>query len=123
MISLQEVLGIHEILIQRTGGSFGVRDKGLLESALVRPLSTFDQKELYPTIEEKLAVLCRSLISNHCFIDGNKRIGVTILLVLAKANKVKLKYTQDELIELALKVATSDWQEKEILCWIWKHKD
>ena len=75
MISLQEVLGIHEILIQRTGGSFGVRDKGLLESALVRPLSTFDQKELYPTIEEKLAVLCRSLISNHYFVDGNKGLG------------------------------------------------
>jgi|GEM_PF-2002006 death-on-curing family protein len=64
----------------------------------------------------------RNLISNHCFVDGNKRIGVTIFLVLAKANKVKLKYTQDELVELAMKVATSDWQEKEILCWIWKHK-
>ncbi len=73
MISLKEVEGIHEILIDKFGGSTGIRDWGALESAINRPYQTFDQKELYPNSVDKAAAIFESLISNHPFIDGNKR--------------------------------------------------
>ncbi|MEQ8688674.1 MAG: Fic family protein [Imperialibacter sp.] len=83
MISEQEVLGIHSILIERFGGSNGVRDIGLLQSALGRPYQTFDGGELYPTaIDKAAAVLVESIVKNHLFIDGNKRTGYVLARLL-----------------------------------------
>ncbi len=79
MIQIEEVINIHDILIDRFGGSHGIRDHNALESAINRPFMTFDQKELYPTQTEKAAALIESLISNHPFLDGNKRIGYVMM--------------------------------------------
>ena len=75
MITLEIVIGIHAVLIKRYGGSLGIRDEGALQSAVSRPYQTFDGKELYKTTVEKAAALIESLVKNHPFIDGNKRIG------------------------------------------------
>ena len=79
MISLDDVLAFQEWLIDQTGGSKGLRNEGLLKSALKRPSASFDGTDLYLTLEEKIAALCHSLIQNHSFVDGNKRVGVTVL--------------------------------------------
>ena len=86
MIPVTEALRIHEILIERFGGIKGVRDLELLKSSLNRPLQTFDGKELYPTITEKAAALLESLIKNHPFHDGNKRIGYTMCRLILLEN-------------------------------------
>ena len=122
MITVSEVMQIHEWVVESTGGSAGLRDEGLLISALRRGDMTFDGNELYPTIEEKITAISHSLISNHCFVDGNKRIGVVVLLVLAETYDIELDYTQNELIELGLEVASGVRKEKEILNWILTHK-
>jgi len=74
-LSLAEVLELHRLVIRPSGGSAGVRDLGALESAIAQPRMTFDQSDLYSTIEEKAAALCLSIIANHPFVDGNKRVG------------------------------------------------
>ncbi|QQS51315.1 MAG: type II toxin-antitoxin system death-on-curing family toxin [Bacteroidota bacterium] len=79
MISISEVILIQDILIEKFGGTHGIRDKGLLESALSRPFQTFDKKDLYPTAIQKAAALIESIVINHPFIDGNKRIGFVIM--------------------------------------------
>lgn len=79
MISITEVEHLHKLLIDRFGGSHGVRDRAALESAIARPFQTFDDKDLYPTVIEKAASLIESLLINHPFIDGNKRTGYLIL--------------------------------------------
>lgn len=75
MISVSEAILIQDILIEKFGGTRGIRDRGLLESALARPFQTFDNKDLYPTIVKKAAALIESILRNHPFVDGNKRIG------------------------------------------------
>lgn len=72
MISIKEAIGIQELLIELFGGSKGIRDKGVLQSALSRPFQTFEQKDLYPNPEDKAAAILESIIVNHPFIDGNK---------------------------------------------------
>ena len=74
-LSLSEVFDLHRRLIDQTGGAFGVRDLGALESALAQPRMTFSGQDLYPSLAEKAAALCFSLIQNHPFVDGNKRVG------------------------------------------------
>ena len=81
----EKVLLLHQILIEQTGGEDGVRDMGLLESALAACDATFDGKELFPAKEEKAARLCTGLISNHAFVDGNKRIGIYVMLTFWKS--------------------------------------
>lgn len=82
---------------------------------------TYDGKDLYPSIIEKIAVATHSLISNHGFVDGNKRVGVAVMLILLKMNNIKVEYTQQELIDLGLKTAEGLMKEKDILNWIKKH--
>lgn len=99
LISKEQVLKIHSSLIKETGGIDGMRDENLLDSALNSPFQTFDSKELYPELSGKAAQLSFSIIKNHPFLDGNKRIGVHIMLVFLALNNVKLSYTQKELID------------------------
>lgn len=120
MIRLTEkqVLSVHETMIKATGGLDGVRDIGLLRSALSAPFQGFGGKEIYPSLLSKAAAICRSVISNHPFVDGNKRVGVHVMLVFLEINGVQLEYTQKELIDLGLGVAAGQLDVSEILNWL-----
>lgn len=99
MITLtkEQVLLLHERLIATTGGSKGIRDEGMLESALSNPFQTFGDEELYPSVQAKAAQLCYGLVKNHAMIDGNKRIGTHVMLVFLSLNGYELSYSQKEL--------------------------
>ncbi len=114
----EKVMLLHRLLIEETGGEDGIRDVGLLESALEAPYATFDGKELFPTKEEKAARLCTGLVSNHAFVDGNKRIGVYVLLTFLEVNGISLEATDEELIEIGLSLAKSEMKYEELLDWI-----
>jgi death-on-curing protein len=118
----KQVKKIHSILINKTGGLDGVREDNLLDSALKSPFQTFDSKELYPGIIDKAAQLCYSIIENHPFVDGNKRIGVHLMLIFLKLNNVKINYTQKELIDFGLGIASGEISRDEIKEWILAHK-
>ncbi len=120
--SKEKVLLLYQILIEQTGGESGVRDMGLLESALASCYATFDEKELFPSKEEKAARLCIGLISNHAFVDGNKRIGVYVMLTFLEVNGIRLQANDDELVEIGLAMAESKMKYEELLQWILKHK-
>ena len=122
LLTTEEVIGLHKKLIERTGGSHGIRDRGLLESATFSAQANFDSEEAYPTLEEKAARLCYSITNNHAFIDGNKRIGVFTMLMTLKLNSVRISYTQAELITLGLSVADGSFDYNAVLQWIINHK-
>lgn len=122
LLTTDEIIELHKKLIDRTGGSHGMRDVALLESAVYSVVSSFDGSEAYPTIEEKSARLMFSLTNNHAFIDGNKRIGIFTMLMTLQLNDIKIVYTQKELISLGLSVADGKMNYDEILSWIKEHK-
>ncbi len=119
----EKVMLLHRLLIEETGGEDGIRDVGLLESALEAPYMTFDGKELFPTKEEKAARLCAGLVSNHAFVDGNKRIGVYVLLTFLEVNGIPLEATDEELIEIGLALAKSEMKYEGLLAWIRAHEE
>ena len=122
-LSKNQILMLHTQLIQQTGGSNGVRDYNLLESALETPFQSFGGDELYPTIQEKAARLGYGLIKNHCMIDGNKRIGTHAMLVFLALNGIELKYTQKELYETILDVAAGNIEYEGLLQWVLDHQN
>ena len=113
---------LHKQLIEQTGGSDGVRDYGLLESAVESPFQSFDGEELYPTIQAKAARLGYGLIKNHCMVDGNKRIGTHAMLVFLAVNGIELSYTQKELYEEILSVASDNLGYEDLLHWVLEHQ-
>ena len=122
-LSKEQILMIHTQLIQLTGGSDGVRDYNLLDSALETPFQSFGGDELYPTIQAKAARLGYGLIKNHCMIDGNKRIGTHAMLVFLALNGIELKYTQKELYETILDVAAGNMEYEGLLQWVLDHQN
>ena len=118
----EKVLLLHQILIEQTGGEDGVRDMGLLESALAACDATFDGKELFPGKEEKAARLCTGLVSNHAFVDGNKRIGVYVMLTFLEVNGIRLNVTDEELVGIGLSLSQSKMKYEELLAWIRAHE-
>ncbi len=122
LLTVDEIKVLHSKLIEKTGGSDGVRDINLLESAVFGASVTFGNEEIYPTVEEKAARLMYAITNNHPFIDGNKRIGVFTMLMTLNLNAVEIKYTQEELIDLGLSVAASNRNYEEVLEWINNHK-
>jgi death-on-curing protein len=98
-LSKEKVLLLHQLIAEETGGSVGVRDVGLLESALNNAYATFGGEELYKTKEEKAASLGFSLISNHAFVDGNKRIGVYVMLTFLGAEGIKMNCTNADVVD------------------------
>lgn len=122
LLTVDEVIELHTKLIAKTGGSDGLRDLGLLESAVYSAQSSFGDEELYPTTPEKAARLMYALVSNHAFVDGNKRIGVFVMLMTLKLNGVAIHYTQSELIELGLATASGKAKYEDILSWIQNHR-
>ena len=122
-LSKEQILLLHSQLIRQTGGSDGVRDYALLESAIEAPFQSFGGDELYPTIQAKAARLGYGLIKNHCMVDGNKRIGTHVMLVFLALNGIELSYTQKELYEVILQVASGELEYEDLLKWIMRHQD
>ncbi len=116
-----QILKMHSLLVQETGGSDGIRDEGLLDSALNLPFQSFDGEDIYKTIQVKAARLGFSLVNNHPFVDGNKRIGILAMLVFLEMNGIEIICTDEELIELGLGVADSSVSYKDLLNWIIDH--
>ena len=121
-LTAKEILKIHGKLTERTGGSAGLRDQNLLESSVYSAMAVFGDSEAYPTIEEKAARLMYSLTNNHAFVDGNKRIGVLVMLMTLQLNGVELKFTQSELTDFGLSVADGTLDYDAILLWINNHR-
>ena len=113
-----KVLLLHQLLIEETGGEDGVRDIGLLDSALEACYATFDGKELFPSKEEKAARLGVGLGSNHAFVDGNKRIGLYVMLTFLEVNGIKLDVSDEELVAVGLAMAQGEMKYQELLDWI-----
>lgn len=122
-LSKKQILMLHTQLILQTGGSEGVRDYNLLDSALETPFQSFGGNELYPTIQAKAARLGYGLIKNHCMIDGNKRIGTHAMLVFLALNGIELKYMQKELYETILDVAAGKIEYEDLLQWVLDHQN
>jgi len=116
--STEKVLLLHQILAQETGGATGVRDHALLDSALQGAFQTFDGQELYPTKQEKAAKLGHSLVSNHAFVDGNKRIGMYVMLTFLEVNGVPINPTVDEVIRVGLALAVGSMRYDGLLQWV-----
>jgi death-on-curing protein len=121
ILSKRQIILLHEHLLRETGGTAGLRDEGLLDSAVSVPFQTFDDNELFPTITEKAARLCFGLVKNHAFVDGNKRIGAHAMLVFLALNNVCLSYTQDELTEIILGVASGEKGYSDLLICVKTH--
>lgn len=121
MISLQETLFIHEILINEFGGAMGLRDQGLLESALQRPHSMFDGKELYPDPIHKAAVLIEGIVRNHPFLDGNKRVGYTLMRLQLIHAGLDVKASQKEKFDFVIEIASGETDLEATIDWIQNH--
>ena len=120
--SIEQIIEMHSILIRRTGGLDGIRDRGLIESALARASAGFGDYERYTGVEAKAAAIAHGLGSNHGFIDGNKRIGVAVMLLILRKNDIRLTFTQIELIRLGLDIATDQVGPDDIVKWIRQHQ-
>lgn len=121
-LTKQQVLLLHEQLLQEFGGTAGIRDEGLLDSALSAPFQTFGGQSLYPSVLTKAAQLGFGLVCNHPFMDGNKRIGTHVMLVFLALNGIELSYTQQELIDMIFAVAASQASAIDFLHWIIEHE-
>ena len=122
ILSKEQIIILHKNLIAETGGIDGIRDENLLESAINAPFQTFDNTEVFPSIQQKAARLGYGLIKNHAFVDGNKRIGTHAMLVFLALNKIELEYTQTELSDTILKVAADECSFEDLLKWILDHQ-
>lgn len=120
--SKEKVLLLHKILAEATGGGVGVRDEGLLDSALEGAFAGFGDREFYPSKEEKGARLGYTLISNHAFVDGNKRIGVYVMLSFLEMNGIRVVCTDEELVHIGLSVADGSMGYEELLQWVLDHR-
>lgn len=121
-LTKEQIVFLHQELLDQTGGSSGIRDEGLLESAIQIPFQSFDNDDLYPSIQQKAARLAFGLVKNHTFVDGNKRIGAHTMLVFLALNGIELAYEQVELSGIILQVASGECDEAGLLRWILQHE-
>ena len=117
-----QILMLHQELIQETGGMDGLRDEGLLDSALNAPFQSFGDTDTFPSLQQKAARLGFGLIQNHAFVDGNKRIGAHVMLVFLALNGIELSYTQKELSDMVLNVAAGASSFEDVVQWILNHQ-
>lgn len=122
ILTKEQIISLHDELIFETGGIHGLRDEALLDSALHSPFQSFDGVEAFPSIQQKGARLGYGLISNHVFLDGNKRIGVHVMLVFLALNGIELEYTQNELANMILDVADNKLQFEDTVKWVIEHQ-
>lgn len=120
-LTLEQLVIIHDDQIERYGGFHGIRDLGLLESALLRPQTTFGGQDLYITIFDKAASLFHSLLMNHAFVDGNKRTAIAAAIIFLDLNGYTLTVSQDKLIQAVLNLENKKITIKQITSWLKKH--
>ncbi len=120
-LSLQQIINLHHMLIAQTGGIDGVRDNGLLESAINSPFQSFGGEYIYSTLPEKAARLGYGIIKNHPFVDGNKRIGLLTMILFLELNKIFLIYNDDDMIQLGLALADGIASFHDLVKWILQH--
>lgn len=120
-LQTEEVLALHHLLIKQYGGEDGVRDLGLIDSAVNRPRAALVGQEIYSDLSTKAAVLFFSLVKNHGFVDGNKRIGLAACIVFLRLNQHQLNVANKEAVKAALHIANDDITEAELAYWISKH--
>lgn len=118
MILLKDILNLHKLSIEEYGGSDGLRDTDLLESAIARPFQTFNGKDLYPSIFEKAAALGESIIINHPFIDGNKRTGTIAMIALLQENGLHFATNEECLYNFIISISTGESRFQEIVEWL-----
>ena len=118
MIELRDVLNIHNILIDKFGGSKGVRVQGSLESAINRPFASFDNQDLYPTPSDKAAAILESILINHPFVDGNKRIAYVLMRLILLDNGLDLVANQEDKYKMVISASTGDIRFDDIKKWI-----
>ena len=121
LLTVAEIISIHSKLILQSGGLDGIRDIGLLESAVASANNSFYDVEQYPSLEEKAARLAFAIVSNHAFIDGNKRIGILVMLMTLKLNNIKIFYSQQDLVNLGLNIADGIYKYDDIYKWVKSH--
>ncbi len=121
-LTKEQILMLHNELIRETGGSNGLRDEGLLDSALNAPFQGFGDVDSFPSLQQKGARLGYGLICNHAFVDGNKRIGAHAMLLFLSLNGIELEYTQNELSDMILDVAAGNLRFEDMVKWIIKHQ-
>jgi death-on-curing protein len=119
-LSLDEVLELHRRLLATSGGGEGLRDGGALESAISQPQATFGGSELYPDLVSKAAALCHSLVMNHPFVDGNKRIGHAAMEVFLLLNGHEVECDVDEQERVILGLAAGEFSRAEFTEWLRK---
>lgn len=120
-ITKEQIFSLYEMLLQKTGGSSGMVNESLIDSAINNIWQTFDGVELYPTLEEKGARLGYSLVRNHSFADGNKRIGILAMLTLLSVNGIEISCTDTEIVETGLALASGLIDYEALLDWVRKH--
>ena len=111
----ENILAIYQLIASKTGGSVGIKDEGLLASAIEAPYQTFDGIDLFPPMLEKAVRLGYGLVSNHPFIDGNKRIGILVMMVFLELNGFQIEFTDDEVIDMAMGVASRKYNYDDLL--------
>ena len=121
-LTKEQILMLHNELIRETGGSGGLRDEGLLDSALNAPFQGFGDVDSFPSLQQKGARLGYGLICNHAFVDGNKRIGAHAMLLFLSLNGIELEYTQNEPSDMILDVAAGNLRFEDMVKWIIKHQ-
>jgi len=120
--SKDKVLLLHRLIAEETGGSIGLRDEALLDSALEAAFAGFGDKEFYPSKEEKGARLGYTLISNHAFVDGNKRIGMYVMLTFLEVNGIHMDCTNEDVYSVGMGVASGAMKYEDLLAWVKEHR-
>ncbi|MBL7081318.1 MAG: type II toxin-antitoxin system death-on-curing family toxin [Candidatus Omnitrophica bacterium] len=120
-LNINQVLAIHNEMIEQIGGSKGIRDIGLLESAVARPQATFGGEDLYPDIFSKTAALGHSLVCNHSFVDGNKRTGYMAMRLFLNINRYEIKASVEEKYKFVIEITKKIRKEKSIAEWLKEH--
>ena len=120
--SQEKVLLLHKLITEEPGGDPNIRDFALLESALESAFQTFGGEELYPSKEEKGARIGYALISNHAFVDGNKRIGMYVMMTFLEVNGIKIDPSVDDVARVGLAVASGEMKYDDLLEWIIDNK-
>ena len=119
--SREKVLLLHQLIAQETSGEVGLRDQALLDAALAAAFSGVADREFYPTKEEKAAKLGFDLISNHAFLDGNKRIGMYVMLTFLEANGIRIEAENEDVATVGLAVASGNMNYDNLLNWVRGH--
>ena len=117
----KQVIYLYEQIIRVSGGSLGLRDEGMLESAVYRPQASFGGQDLYPDLFSKAAAMGHSIIGNHPFVDGNKRVGFEAMRLMLRLNGYDVRTSEESKYEFVVKIAEGRLTEQAIADWLKRH--